>query len=64
MPHIAGWVNTAPQFLSRLELNFSEKINLEIREDLQTTPIEVITSSSDVADEEQFFFTQAKIEIE
>ena len=28
-------------------------------EDVQTTHIEVSTSSSDVADEEQFFFTQA-----
>ena len=36
-----------------------EKIHLKIREDVQTTPIEVTTSSSDVADEEQFFFTQA-----
>ena len=29
-----------------------------MREDVQTTPIEVSTSSSDVADEEQFIFTQ------
>ena len=36
----------------------TEKIHLEIREDVQTTPIEVSTPSSDVADEEQFFFTQ------
>ena len=36
-----------------------EKIRLKIREDIQTTPIEVTTSSSDVADEEHFFFTQA-----
>ena len=56
--HIAGSVNTAPDFLSRLELNVTEKILLKIREDVQTTPIEVSTSSSDVADEEQFFFTQ------
>ena len=34
-------------------------IRLKIREDIQTTPIEVTTSSSDVADEELFFFTQA-----
>ena len=57
--HIAGSVNTAADFLSRLELKFTEKIRLKIREDIQTTPIEVTTSSSDVADEEQFFFTQA-----
>ena len=56
--HIAGSVNTAPEFLSRLELKVTEKIHLKIREDVQTTPIGVSTSSSDVADEEQFFFTQ------
>ena len=56
--HIAGSVNTAADFLSRLQLKVTEKIHLKIREDVQTTPIEVSTSSSDVADEEQFFFTQ------
>ena len=55
--HIAGSVNTAADFLSRLELKITEKIHLKIREDVQTTPIEVSTSFSDVADE-QFFFTQ------
>ena len=57
--HIAGSVNTAADFLSRLELKVTEKIRLKIRKDIQTTPIEVTTSSSDVADEEQFFFTHA-----
>ena len=56
--HIAGSVNTAADFLSRLELKVTEKIHLKIREFVQTTPIEVSTSSSDVADEERFFFTQ------
>ena len=56
--HIAGSVNTAADFLSRLELKVTEKIHLKIREDEQTTPIEVSTTSSDVADEEQFLFTQ------
>ena len=56
--HIAGSVNTAADFLSRLELKVTEKIHLKIREDVQTTPIGVSTSSSDVADEEQIFFTQ------
>ena len=55
--HIAGSVNTAADFLSRLELKVTEKNCLKIREDVQTTPIEVTTSSSDVADEEQVFFT-------
>ena len=55
--HITGSINTAADFLSQLELKVTEKIRLKIREDVQTTPIEVTTSSSDVADEEQFFFT-------
>ena len=57
--HFAGSVNTAADFLSRFELKVTEKIRLKIREDIHTTPIEVTTSSSDVADEEQFFFTYA-----
>ena len=57
--HIAGSVNLAADFLSRLELKVTEKIRLKIREDIHTTPIEVTTSSSDVADEEQIFFTHA-----
>ena len=55
--HMAGSVNTAADFLSRLEIKVTEKIRLKIREDIHTTPIEVTTSSSDVADEEQMFFT-------
>ena len=62
--HIAGSVNTATGFLSRLEPNVTEKIRLKISEDVQPRPIEVTTSSSDVADEEQFFFTQAGCEDE
>ena len=62
--HIARSVNTAADFLSRLEPKVTEKIRLKIREDIQTTPIEVTTSSSDVADEEQFFFTHADDESE
>ena len=56
--HIAGSINTAADFLSGLELKVTEKIHLKIREDVQTTPIEFLTFSSDAADEEQFFFTQ------
>ena len=56
---IAGSVNTAADFLSRLELKVPENIHLKIWEDVQTTPIEVTTSSSDVANEEQFSFMQA-----
>ena len=57
--HIAGSVNTAADFFSRLELKVTEKIRLKIREYFHTTKIEVTTSSSDVADEEQIFFTHA-----
>ena len=57
--HKAGSVNTAADILSRLELKVTEKRRLKIRVDIQTTLIEVKTSSSDVADEEQVFFTQA-----
>ena len=55
--HIAGSVNTAANFFPRLELKVTEKMRLKIREDIQTTPIDVTTSSSDVTVEEQFFFT-------
>ena len=41
-----------------LKLTF-EKCHVAIREDIHTTPIEVTTSSSDVADEEQIFLTHA-----
>ena len=54
--HIAGSVNTAADFLSRLEIKVTERIRLKIREDVQTTLIEVTTPSSDVADEHQFLF--------
>ena len=56
--HIVGSVNTAADFFSRLELKVTENIRLKIREDLQTTLIEVTTSSSDAADEEQNLLTQ------
>ena len=50
--HTAGSVNTSADFFSRWELKVTERIRLKIREDVQTTPIEVTTSSSDIADEE------------
>ena len=62
--HIVASINTAADFLSRVELKVTERIRLKIREDVQTTSIEVTTSSSDVADEEQFFFTQTDGEAE
>ena len=62
--HIVSSVKTATDFLSKLELKVAEKILLKIREDTQTTCIEINTFSSDVTDEEQFFFTQANSEDE
>ena len=56
--YIAGSVNTVAVFLSSLEMKVTEKIRLKIREDLPTTPIEVTNSSSEVADEGEFIFTQ------
>ena len=53
--HNACSVNTAADFLSRLELKAMEMVRLKIREDIQTAPVEVTISSSDVADGEQFF---------
>ena len=59
IPHIAGSVNTAADYVSKLELKVTEKIHFKIREGFQTTPIEVTTSSPGFVDEEQFFFIQA-----
>ena len=49
-------MNTAADFLSRLDLDPKEKVQLLIRDDIQTTPIEVHIQSSNVAEEEQFYF--------
>ena len=54
--HSSGAVNTAADFPSRLELKVTEMICLKIREDTQTTPIEMITSSLEVNREEKKFF--------
>ena len=54
--HVAGSQNTAADFLSRLELTPKEKVQLKLRDDILTAPIEVNLQSSDVADEEQLFF--------
>ena len=62
--HIACLVNEVADCLPSLELKVTEKARLEINQDIQTTPIEVTTSSSDVADEAKFFFTKANNEEE
>ena len=65
MRYITGSVNTAADILWRLELKVTEKIRLKIRgRGIQATRNEVTTSSSDVAGEEQSFFTQTDVEDE
>ena len=54
--HVAGSQNTVADFLSRLELTPKEKVQLKLRDDILTSPIEVNLQSSDEADEEQLLF--------
>ena len=54
--HVAGTQNTAADFLSRIDLNPKERDELTIRNDITIRPIQVNLQSTDVADEEQFFF--------
>ena len=53
--HVAGSRNTAADFLSRPELTPKDKIQLELRDDILTSPVEINLQSTDVADEEQLF---------
>ena len=57
--HIAGPVNAAADIISKLELKLAEKIFLKIWEDIPSTLIEVRATSSDIADQKQFFLTRA-----
>ena len=54
--HIPGKMNTAADFLSRLETDPNEKIILKIGEDIPTKPIEVNIESTGIAQEETVFF--------
>ena len=54
--HIPGKMNTAADFLSRLEMDPNEKIFLKIREDIPTEPIEVDIESAAIAQEKPVFF--------
>ena len=56
---IPGKMNTAADFLSRLEMDPNEKINLKIREDIPTKAIEVNIESTGIAQEEQVSFNPA-----
>ena len=54
--HIPGKMNTAADYLSRLEMDPNEKIILKIRGDIPTKAIEVNIESTGIAQEEQVFF--------
>ena len=54
--HVAGTQNTAADFLSRIDLNPKERIELKLRDDITIRPIQINLQSTDVADEEQLFF--------
>ena len=54
--HIPGKMNTAADFLSRLEIHPNEKVILKIREDIPTKPKEVNVESTGTAQEETVFF--------
>ena len=56
--HVPGRMNRAADFLSRLDISPKEKVLLQIREDIQTTPIQENIQSSDIHEEDQFFFYQ------
>ena len=62
--HIPGKNNTAADFLSRMEMDPTEKLVLKIREDVETRPIEVNVQSAGVSEEEQIFFTEEDNETE
>ena len=48
-------MNTAADFLSRTEINPTEKLEMNLRNDIQTKAIEVNIQSSGIAEEEQIY---------
>ena len=54
--HVPGTQNTAAEFLSRIDFNSKGRVELKIRDDITSRPIQVNLQSTDVADEEEFFF--------
>ena len=52
--HVPGRMNTAADFLSQLDIIPKEKVLLQIREDIQTTPIRVNIQSTDIHEEVLF----------
>ena len=56
--HIGRSLKRAADFISSLELKVRVKVHIKTGKHIQTSPIEVTKSSSDVDDEEQFLFNQ------
>ena len=54
--HVSETQNTAADFLSRIDLNPKDRVELKIKDDITIRPIQVNLQSKDVADEEQLFF--------
>ena len=50
---VAGSTNSAADFLSRTEVNPTEKLEMTIRNEINTKPIEVNIQSSGIVEEEQ-----------
>ena len=53
--HVAGSMNTAADFLSRTEVNPTEKLEMTLRNDIHTKAIEVNIQSSGIVEEEQIY---------
>ena len=53
--HVAGAMNTAADFLSRAEINPTEKLEINIRNDIQTKAIEVNIQPATVNEEETLY---------
>ena len=62
--HIPGKNNTAADYLSRMEMDPTEKLVLKIRADVETQPIEVNVPSAGMSEEEQVFLTEEDNETE
>ena len=53
--HVAGSMNTAADFLSRTEVNPTEKLEMTLRNDIHTKAIEVNIQSSGIVEDEQIY---------
>ena len=62
--HIPGKNSTAADYLSRIDMDPTEKLVLKIRADVETQANEVNVQSAGVSEEEQVFFTKEDNETE